>query len=194
MNLGKVKVIMYYDDNRKKFGDISKHSIEKFAKRHGFDCSITYKTSFGEDGMMFKPKFIRDHLNANDADWIVYVDSDIVFRRDASIEGLFEKPLNISTDSHLCVGFMTLKNIIRIRKFVNIWTDLGISKSLPLHDQGVFKLLYENFQWIEDLVHPIPQTLVSNPRSETIGTIAHHFWSQWNDATGIMQQFINELG
>jgi hypothetical protein len=196
----KTKLLMFYDDNRKGFGEIATKSAEKFCKRHGFDICIDYRPTFNHDGFMLKPHMLRDHLNKNDCDWLIYIDSDIMFRGDASTDGLFEKPINISTDGGLCVGFMTLQNTIDVRKYINIWADLGhittiTGQDYPHCDQSVFMLIYEHFQWARNLVHPIPQTLVSNPRSPNgIGSIAHHFWSSANDSVRIMHQFYNELG
>lgn len=172
---------MYYDDSRKELGDISAPIAESFANKIGYRFHLDYQQSF-DNAMMRKPGFIYDQMD--DCDSIIYADCDIIFNKNGSIEDIFRKPVNISMDHNgLCVGFMAMHNTPLSRKLISIWKDLGESYNIPMHDQGVMKMLVHHFSWIHDIIYMIPESIVSNPRCKSVGTLAHHFWSQSN--TGI---------
>lgn len=173
-------MVMYYSDQRQRFANYSLPTAQQFAKEAGLSLRVEHQGVY-ETPFMQKVRFTLEALQA--ADRVVYSDIDVLFRPGAGarLEDLFSGPFAMSVDSNgFCTGFMTALKTPEVERFLRIWWELGmrIDPNLTLYDQGTFKLLNENFQWVKDLVAVIPVTLVSNPECATPGAIAHHVWSR----------------
>ena len=172
-------LVLYSSAQRERFAAVCQPTARQFAFEAELRVCVEHQKEY-EAPYMQKVRLTLAALQFSER--VIYSDSDIVFRPGAGalVERLFTGPVNMSTDLHgFCTGFFTCVRTPEVEKMLRLWWELGmpIDSDQLLHDQGTFKLLNQNFQWIKDLVREIPTNLISNPECAIPGAIAHHFWS-----------------
>ena len=151
-------------------------NIKAFAERNGFEHVNVYEPEFKRPWMQ-KSYLLVEWLEK--CDRLIYTDLDVLFTATATADPLFCKDINASSDTGgLCAGFLALNSTPDVRRFVYIWSQLGLMRFPKLHDQDTFQLLTYTFGWIHSITYSIPTKIVSNLQTGTHGLVAHHFWCQ----------------
>lgn len=165
---------MYHDDRRKDMAAISVPGAREIAQRHGMEFVLHCQPEFPEPHAI-KPTLIGEALLTHPV--VVYSDVDVLFRPGVTMSWEFTTPILISQDKYgLCTGFIVFRREPLVERLLRAWALLGIPDDSKEFEQATFRLLWERYAWVRNLVTLIPQEVVSNPDCERAGSVAHHFW------------------
>lgn len=167
-------LVMYYDDRRREAAELCIPEARLVANRSGDELIVHQKPNDVEP-YTAKQRYIRNALFLYET--VIYSDVDVLFRPGSRMDFEFPTPILLSEDDGgLCCGFMAFRRTEKVAALLTIWAYLGLADNSRLFDQSTFALLWNNFSWVRDLTSPIPQSVVSNPKSGCVGSLAHHFW------------------
>lgn len=167
-------LLMYHDNRRAEMAALSTPGAREIAERHKMEFVLCCQPEFTEPHAI-KPTLIGAALGSHPV--VIYSDVDVLFRPGAVMTWEFTTPILISQDSYgLCTGFIVLRREPQVERLLRAWTLLGIPDNSKEFEQATFRLLYERYAWVRNLVTFIPTEVVSNPHCDKAGSLAHHFW------------------
>ena len=170
---------MCWDKNRSKFADVSVPSAKAFAETNGMELRLVGYGKELASPHWFKLFLINELIDHGYRGHLLYADVGVLFRPDARYEPLFPfSDIMVSQDlAGPCTGLFCANLAFEpVRKAFQMRNDLGPVMRASGYEQSTFKVLYDNFHSVRNIVDLIPTKVVSNPECLEAGSVAHHFW------------------
>ena len=201
----KIDLVHHYNENYQEMYDLVAPRFIEFCSLNQYDYNCVKAEGLTKDqSLNLKLNVLQDALNKTKADYIIYLDIDILIKDTGYniFEGYnFTKDITFSKDQYgFCCGAMIMKVSKFTKKFFDTCLFVGehlekncpISKSLHEwngqydqgagHDQELMKSLYFSYPNIRNNIDPdLPEGIISNPfstQNEKYESFAHHYWSR----------------
>jgi hypothetical protein len=177
----RTRLLVYYDDRRKAYAELSLPSARAYAEASGFDVVVETAVEYACPYMV-KVDFLLKHLRG--CDRLLYADVDLLFRPGATgVGGLFERPFGTHWDGNgVCTAFLALRNEPDVWRLLRLWRKVGpvtLGDRKRWVDQGPLGVLADNWKWVRDTVQTVPHGVVS-PWGQPPGRLAVHCGT-WGD-------------
>lgn len=171
---------------------VSEPLMKEYCRTHHILPMIS-EINCEEDIYWEKITLVKRALNFSE--WVIWSDIDVLFLNHQFdlkeyIKNKEDKHLIISSDHRgLCLGFFAVKSstwslaLLESMLFLGNIKDekVGLYDHKNQREQDTLKVLLDFFQVVHNNVSLIPESLISNPRSENlIGRFAHHYWANRN--------------
>ena len=201
----KIDLVHYYNDNYQEMYNLVAPSFIEFCHRNQYEYSCVRTSGLTKDqSLNLKLNVLQDALNKTKADYIIYLDIDILIKDTGYniFEGYnFTRDITFAKDQYgFCCGAMIMKVTTFTKKFFDTCLFVGehLEKHCPIsnslqewngvydqgagHDQELMKSLYFSYPNIRNNIDPdLPEGIISNPfstQNEKYESFAHHYWSR----------------
>lgn len=195
-----VGLISAYNKGYEEMAAVSEPLMKGYCRKHDIIPMISEINS-KEDIYWEKLRLVKRALSCSE--WVIWSDIDVLFLNHEFdlreyIMHQQDNHLIISSDHRgLCLGFFAVKSsrwslaMLESMLFLgNIKEEkVGLYDNKNQREQDTLKVLLDFFQVVQDRVSLIPESIISNPRSQQlIGRFAHHYWANRN-----FEQVLNEM-